>query len=71
MSGDRRCERGSEYAHLVVVKGDTEDIGQEEHDFRLVVLAGRSRDVRLEAADRLDLAYRKMVGLRNPQSRSW
>jgi hypothetical protein len=43
-------------AHLVVAESDAEDVGEEEEDLVLRVLARGGRDVALDPADLLDLA---------------
>jgi hypothetical protein len=42
-------------AHLVVVEGDTKNVGEEKKDFVLRVVRRWSTDIALDAADGLDL----------------
>lgn len=49
-------DRAGKRTYLVVVEGNTEDIGEEQDDLRLVVITRWCGNVRLDTADLLDLA---------------
>jgi hypothetical protein len=49
--------------HLVVAEGDAEDVGEEEEDLVLRVLARGGRDVALDPADLFDLACARASAL--------
>ena len=52
------CESNAERIYLVVHKGNTECVGEEEDDFVLGVFTRGCGDVALETADLLNLAWR-------------